>query len=119
MFPADRFNHTMLIVDEVTGVVTMNPNIDQWNENLNFESADPNPIVLQLVIGDNGVPPLNTSVTVFVHVVNGTYGMYTTRVCVRLLLCTMSLQATIRRSHTAYNRSLLRKTRCSPMCSSH
>jgi hypothetical protein len=61
----------MFDVNSTTGVVTMSPGLDQWNENLNFESSDPNPIPLNILLTDSAAIPATTALTVNIVVVNG------------------------------------------------
>ena len=53
------------------GVFTLSPTLHQWNENLNYESTDPNPIRFTVNITDNGIPPLSSLWNLTVVVVNG------------------------------------------------
>jgi hypothetical protein len=62
----------MFIINATTGVISMSPTLDQWTENLNYESTDPNPIPLNILLTDSAPVPSTASFTVLVVVVNGT-----------------------------------------------
>ena len=99
----------LVIPDPTTGVITMNPSLDQWNENLNYEAADPNPVPLALLLVDAGAPSRNSTVRIYIRVVNGPCvpvlrGLHVVvtslRVCVRA--CTW--QETMRPSRRLWSR---------------
>ena len=45
---ADYFSNVVFLLNSSTGVITMNPNLPMFDQNLNFESRDPNPFVLRV-----------------------------------------------------------------------
>ena len=46
----DYFYHLVFLLDATSGNITMSPTLDQWGENLNFESRDPNPYRLYIML---------------------------------------------------------------------
>jgi hypothetical protein len=45
---ADYFSNIVFLLNSTTGIITMNPNLPMFDQNLNYESRDPNPFVLRV-----------------------------------------------------------------------
>ena len=73
--PVNTAGFSVFLLDRFTGVLTMNPDLDEFDHNLNHEapavSGDPNPWPVTVILMDDGSPPLNTTVTVYVFAVDG------------------------------------------------
>ncbi len=59
----DYFGNVVFFVNATTGMITMNPILPPFEQNLNYESGDPNPFVLRLQL--TGV--LGTAMGIWTH----------------------------------------------------